>query len=268
MEGGKLTLEDPVSKWLPGVLRDDVASKIRIRHLLTHTSGLGDFLFLPEMRRLNPTQFRSIADYLARVKNDTLRFEPGSRWAYSNTGFLLLGAIVEKASGKGYEDYVREHVFAPAGMTDTEWPYFDQAPRNVAFGYERGLGSAGVVWSSNRYNLPVHGSPAGGGVSTVADMFRFLEALHGNRLLKPETTQLMLSAKPEMNSPQYGFGTQIFPDGAVGHTGGGPGTASWISLDRRTGLVVVALGNVVGQTGAVVRRAKELFGPPATPPAN
>lgn len=268
MEAGKLTLEDPVAKWLPGALRDDVASKVRIRHLLTHTSGLGDFLFLPEMQRLSPTQFRSIADYLARVKNDTLRFEPGSSWAYSNTGFLLLGAIVEKASGKEYEDYVREHVFAPAGMTDTDWPYFDQAPRNVAYGYERSLGSAGVVWSSNRYNLPVHGSPAGGGVSTVADMFRFLEALHGNRLLKAETTRMMLSAKPEMNSPQYGFGTQLFPDGAVGHTGGGPGTASWISLDPRTGLVVVALGNVVGQTGSVVRRAKELFAPPAVPPAN
>lgn len=265
MEAGKLTLDDPVAKFLPGALRDDVAAKVRIRHLLTHTSGLGDFLFTPEMQRLNPAQFRSIADYLPRVKNDTLRFEPGARWAYSNTGFLLLGAIVEKASGQPYEEYVRQHVFVPAGMTDTEWPYFDQAPKNVAFGYERELGDAGVVWSSNRYNLPVHGSPAGGGVSTVGDMFRFLEALRGNRLLKPETTQMMLTAKPEMNSPQYGFGTQLFPDGTVGHTGGGPGTASWVSVDPRTGLVVIALGNMTGASGAVVRRAKELFAPP---PAN
>lgn len=262
MEAGKLTLDDPVSKWLPGVLRDDVAAKVRIRHLLTHTSGLGDFLFTPEMERLNPSRFRSIADYLPLLKDDTLAFEPGSRWSYSNTGFLLLGAIVEKASGEPYEQYVRAHVFAPAGMTDTEWPYFDQAPRNVAFGYERELGESAPVWTSNRYNLPVHGSPAGGGVSTVADMFRFLDALRSNRLLKPETTQLMLSPKPEMNSPRYGFGTQIFPaDGMVGHTGGGPGTRAWVSMDLRTGLIVIALGNTTGQTRAVVSRAIELYRP-------
>ncbi|HET7230425.1 MAG TPA: serine hydrolase domain-containing protein [Longimicrobium sp.] len=262
MEAGKISLDDPVSKWLPGVLRDDVGGKIRIRHLLTHTSGLGDFLFTPEMEKLNPAQFRAIADYLPLVKADTGAFEPGSRWAYSNTGFLLLGAIVEKAGGQPYEQYVREHVFAPAGMTDTEWPYFDQSPRNVAFGYERELVDGGVVWSSNRYNLPVHGSPAGGGVSTVADMFRFMDALRTNKLLKAETTQLMLSPKPEMNSPQYGFGTQIFPaDGMVGHTGGGPGTRSWISMDPRTGLIVIVLGNSTGQTRAVVSRAIELYKP-------
>lgn len=262
MEAGKLSLDDPVSKWLPGVLRDDVAARIRIRHLLTHTSGLGDFLFTREMEKLNPAQFRAIADYLPLVKSDTGRFEPGSSWSYSNTGFLLLGAIVEKASGQPYEQYVRDHVFAVAGMTDTEWPYFDQSPRNVAFGYERELSAGGAVWGSNRYNLPVHGSPAGGGVSTVADMFRFLEALRTNRLLKPETTQMMLSAKPEMNAPGYGFGTQVFPaDGMVGHTGGGPGTRGWVTMDLKTGLVVVVLGNSTGQTRAVVSRAVELFKP-------
>jgi len=262
MEAGKLSLDDPVAKWLPGVLRDDAAARIRIRHLLTHTSGLGDFLFTPEMEKLNPARFRSIADYLPLVKGDTGRFEPGTSWSYSNTGFLLLGAIVEKASGQPYEQYVRDHVFSPAGMTDTEWPYFDQSPRNVAFGYERELADAGPVWGSNRYNLPVHGSPAGGGVSTVADMFRFLDALRTNKLLKPETTQRMLAAKPEMNAPQYGFGTQIFPaDGMVGHTGGGPGTRSWVSMDPRTGLIVIVLGNTTGQTRAVVSRAIELYKP-------
>lgn len=262
VEAGKLSLDDPVAKWLPGVLRDDVAARIRIRHLLTHTSGLGDFLFTREMAQRNVANFRSIADYLPLVKSDTGQFAPGTSWSYSNTGFLLLGAIVEKASGQPYEQYVQQHVFAPAGMTDTEWPYFDQSPRNVAFGYERGLGESGAVWASNRYNLPVHGSPAGGGVSTLADMFRFLDALRTNRLLKPETTQMMLSPKPEMNAPQYGFGTQIFAaDGMVGHTGGGPGTRSWVSMDPKTGLIVIALGNSTGQTRAVVSRAIELYKP-------
>jgi len=263
VEAGKLSLDDDVAKWLPGVLRDDVAARIRIRNLLSHTSGLGDFLFTPEMETKNVARFRSIADYLPLVKADTGQFAPGTRWSYSNTGFLLLGAIVEKASGVPYERYVHDHVFVPAGMTDTEWPYFDQSPRNVAFGYERELGESGAVWASNRYNLPVHGSPAGGGVSTVADMFRFLEALRTHELLKPETTTMMLSPKPELGSPQYGFGTQIFAaDGMVGHTGGGPGTRSWVSMDPGTGLIVIVLGNSTGQVRPVVSRATELYRAP------
>lgn len=261
VEQGKLSLEDRVETVMPGVLPDSVARKIQIQHLLTHTSGLGDFLFTPEASRLSRNRFRTVSDWLPLLKDARLQFEPGTRWGYSNAGFLVLGAILEKVTGQDYHTYVREHVFRPAGMTASDPLDMDLAHPNVATAYTKVSTPEGVRWRSDRYERLVRGTPAGGGYSTVEDLLRFAEALRSNRLLSPAMTQRMLSAKPELNSPQYGFGTQIFvPDGAaVGHTGGGPGTAAWLHLVPKTGVVMVVLGNMAGETPAIVRRAQSLL---------
>ena len=266
VERGRLSLDDPVGQHLPGVLPAEVGQVVRIKHLLTHTSGLGDFLFSPEMIAQNRAQYRTVADYLPLLRKDSLAFTPGTRWAYSNTGFLVLGAVLERVTGRPYDEYVADMVFRPAGMSATGGVELDRVPTGVASGYTRDYSRAGLAWRSDRYDQVVTGTPAGGGYSTAADLMRFVDALRSAKLLSAATTAAMLTPKPELSSPAYGFGVEVF-DGAarlVGHTGGGPGTAAHVQFDRHTGFAVVALGNMDGRTEAVVRRAFATF--PVTPP--
>ncbi|HVL68117.1 MAG TPA: serine hydrolase domain-containing protein [Vicinamibacterales bacterium] len=256
VEGGKLSLDDPVSQHLPGVLPPDVASRIRIEHLLTHTSGLGDFLFTPEMQNRSRANYRRIPDYLPLLANAKPAFEPGTGWGYSNAGFLLLGAILERVSGVPYDEYVQRNVFDRAGMTHSGPVEIDLAPTGLAMAYQREFQRGVPRLRSDRYVRPVRVTPAGGGYSTATDLLRFMAALRANRLLSPSMTQLMLSPKPELGSRNYGFGSQIFtPDGRrFGHTGGGHGTSASLEYDAASDLTVIVLGNM--NTGAQAVRAR------------
>ena len=116
VQAGKLSYDTTLAKVLPEYPNKEVAAKITIHHLLTHTSGLGDF-FKPEFFQ-NREKYRNPKDYFPIFANDPLRFEPGKSWSYSNAGFIVLGAVVENASGQNYFEYVRDHIFSPAGMKD------------------------------------------------------------------------------------------------------------------------------------------------------
>lgn len=269
VESGRLSLQDPVEKHLPGVLDPEVARKVRIEHLLTHTSGLGDFLFTPEMMPLNRANFRRVADYLPHLANDRLAFEPGTRWAYSNTGFLVLGAILERVTGEEYQTHVRRTIFQPLGMSNTDSYARDAVVEGLASNYELAGSPAGRGWRNVTYDVPVRGTPAGGGFSTARDLYTFMRALLGNRLLSPQMTAEMLSPKPALGSTAYGYGIQLLsPSGnIIGHTGGGPGVADFVAVHRPSGTITVALSNLAGETGALVRRAQSLLGHREQPPA-
>lgn len=258
VERGALELDDLVSRHLDGVIPEEVASRVTVRHLLTHTSGLGDFLFTPDMWHRNRADYRTVTDYLPLLADVRPSFEPGTGWRYSNAGFLILGAILERVTGQDYFEYIRERVLAPAGMTATGSPELDRVPSNVASTYERVYDDGRPAMRSDRYNQVVRGTPAGGGFSTLADMERFAGALLDGRLLQPGTVREMLRARTEVGSARYGFGAQIFGDGWVGHTGGGPGTSNYFGFRPETGEVVVVLGNLTGETMEVADRAREL----------
>lgn len=259
IEQNKISLEDPVSKVLSGVLADSVARKIKIKHLLTHTSGLDDFLFTAEMSQKSKENFRTIADYMPGLADDTLLFEPGTQWHYSNTGFLILGIILEKISGLSYEEYINKYVYQPAGMASTFFPELDHVNQGLADTYEKDYLTGKPVFYNTRYYQVIKGTPAGGGFSTCTDLLNFMQALAAGKLLKPETVQQMQTAKPDMNSPDYGFGTQIFDANSYGHTGGGPGTSAWVKFDKQSGLTFIVLGNTNAGSNAVIRTAGELF---------
>ncbi|MFN2419785.1 MAG: serine hydrolase domain-containing protein, partial [Gemmatimonadota bacterium] len=132
IEEGTLRLDDTIGEYLgPEWLRPGIGEKVTIEHLLTHTSGLGSY-YSPELMELNPGRFRAIDDFQEIVRRDSLRFESGTRWSYSNTGFLLLGAIIEKVTGRSYYDAVREYVYEPAGMTATDAYAVDEPTPNLA----------------------------------------------------------------------------------------------------------------------------------------
>src|SRR5205085_7618997 len=148
-EKGKLSLTDPISRYLDkGWLDKQVADKITIAHLLSHTSGLGSY-FNEKFFNSSRALYRNVDDYKPLVEAEKLPFEPGSQWAYSNTGFLLLGAIVEKTSGQDYFAYIRENIYKPAGMINSDCYELDTPIENLAEGYAKDYGKDGFRWTNN-----------------------------------------------------------------------------------------------------------------------
>ena len=132
-EAGKLSFDDTVGKHLPDYPNKDVANKVTIHQLLTHTSGLGSY-WNAKFEAKKAT-IKSVSDYLALFADEPLKLEPGKRFQYSNSGFIVLGAIIEKVSGQSYYDYVREHIYKPAGMKNTDAYEMTANTPNLAMGY-------------------------------------------------------------------------------------------------------------------------------------
>lgn len=237
VEAGKLALTDPIGKHLRDYPNRELASKVTVRHLLTHTGGTGD-IFGPDYDE-NRLKLRDHGDYVDLYGSRPLGFEPGSRWEYSNYGFVLLGALIEAVSGVSYYDYVREHVFRPAGMSSTDsLPESEDVPGR-AVGYTGPRGSR--VPNSNW--LPWRGMAAGGGYSTVGDLLRFARALSSGTLISKAT--LAKATSPQRQG--YGFGFVVGgqrPSPHYGHSGGAPGMNGELQIFPKLGYVVVSLSNL------------------------
>jgi CubicO group peptidase (beta-lactamase class C family) len=240
VEAGKLALDDPIGKHLPGYPNKEVAAKVTVRHLLTHTGGTGD-IFGPQFDR-NRLKLREHRDYLKLYGTRGLTHEPGSRFEYSNYGFILLGALIERVSGVSYYDYVGDHVFRRAGMTSTgSQPESEDVP-NRAVGYMR-ASPAGGAWVPNTDTLPWRGTAAGGGYSTVGDLLRFAQALSSGRLISKAT--LAEATRPHRQQYGYGFGVQgEGPLRSYGHGGGAQGMNGELRVFPQLGYVVVSLSNL------------------------
>src|ERR1700752_351656 len=243
VQDGKLDLKAPFGNYLTDYKNKDVASKVTIEQMLTHTGGTGD-IFGPEFEK-NRLELKTLQDYVKLYGNRGPEFEPGSQWKYSNYGFLLLGVIVEKVSGQSYYDYVRDHIFKPAGMTATASEPEDQGVADRSVGYMR---SDGTSWQPNNDPLPYRGPSAGGGFSTVEDLLKFATALQTNKLLKPQYTEMLTTGKVETpNGYKYAYG---FQEAAVngtrcfGHGGGAPGMNGELKICPGPGYVFVVLANL------------------------
>jgi CubicO group peptidase (beta-lactamase class C family) len=275
VERGRIRLDDPIARYLGGQLPNHAAERIQIRHLLSHTSGLGDYMGDSAWDLVNRARLRTVTDFLPLVAHDSGSFPPGSRYSYSNSGYLLLGRIIEVASGEPYDRYVAAHVFGPAGMSNSGFVPLDSVTPRLAVGYVRAEGPA-QGWRNNLFEHVIRGGPAGGAFSTVGDLYRFARALQGGRLVPPPLVRVLLAPKPELGAPTYGFGFASSDSGrVVGHAGGFPGIVG--SLDMFTGsdYIAVVLGNLtIGHSGAGaswaierVRAWVEGMGPSASVPA-
>jgi CubicO group peptidase (beta-lactamase class C family) len=239
VEAHKLALDDPIGQHLRRYPNKEVAAKVTVRHLLTHTGGTGD-IFGPEFdqHRLGLREHR---DYLKLYGSRGLNFEPGARFEYSNYGFVLLGALIEHVSGATYDDYVRDHIFRPAAMRSTgALPEAVEVPER-AVGYLRL--SPASAWEPNTYTLPWRGTAAGGGYSTVGDLLRFAQALGSGGLLSEAT----LAEATRPHQQQYGYGFDVQGQGRLasyGHGGGAPGMNGELRVFPELGYVVVALSNL------------------------
>jgi CubicO group peptidase (beta-lactamase class C family) len=260
-EAGKLKLDDKIGKYLDtSWLAQPILDKVTIEQLLTHTSGLGSY-FNETYDRSSRLLFRKVEDYKPLVVGDTLAFEPGTQWSYSNTGMLLLGAIVEKASGEDYFDYVRAHVTGPAGMKNTDCYELDLVNPNLAVGYEKEQGPKGVVYRNNVFQHVLRGGPAGGGYTTVEDLLAFDAALRGGKLVSPATRDSMWTAKPRSPRYGYGFGISATPVGrAVGHGGGFNGVSADFLMYLDAGYTIAVLSNYGGGADPVSQKIQGLIG--------
>jgi CubicO group peptidase (beta-lactamase class C family) len=171
-DAGKLDFDKTVRTYLPDY-PSNIADRITIKQLIEHRSGMGD-MFGPEFDATPKNRLRTLADYLPLFVGKPLLFEPGTQQRYSNAGYIVLGLIIEKVSGTSYYDYVREHIFKPAGMTSTDSYTPDEIIPRRATGYSR-RDAAGM--HANIYTLPGRGSSAGGGYSTAEDLLRLLMTL-------------------------------------------------------------------------------------------
>lgn len=237
VEAGKLALNDPIGKHLPDYPNKDVASKVTVRHLLTHTGGTGD-IFGPEFDK-NRLTLREHGDYVKLYGSRGLTHEPGAEQRYSNYGFVLLGALIEKVSGTSYYDYVRSKIFQPAGMTSTDSLPETEKVSDRAVGYMR----TGSAWSPNTDTLPWRGTAAGGGYSTAGDLFRFAQALESGKLISK--TLLAEATRAQVEGYGYGFGVEgEGPLRGYGHGGGAPGMNGDLRIYPQLGYVVVGLSNL------------------------
>ena len=242
VQAGKLGLQDLIGKYLTDYPNKNVATKVTIHHLLTHTGGTGDF-FGPKFDA-HRLELRTLQDYVNLYGKRDLEFEPGSKWEYSNYGFLLLGVIIEKVSGQSYYNYVHDHVYVPAGMTSTASDPENQAVADRSIGYTK---MDSTVWTPNTDTLPWRGTSAGGGYSTVEDLARFAAALKDHKLLNAQYTDMLTTGKPGTpdNSYAYGFGDRkVNGIRCFGHGGGAPGMNGELKICSANGYVIAVLANL------------------------
>ncbi len=244
VRAGKLKLDEPIGKYLADYPNKELASKVTIRQLLSHTGGTGDF-FGPEFNR-HLLELRTHEDYIHLFGSRPPRFEPGTRFEYSNYGFVILGALIDRVNGQNYYDYIRDHVYLPAGMTSTALPAPGNQPvPDLSLGYTK---QGGNSWHTNRASPQFRGTAAGGGYTTVGDLLRFANALQGNKLLDARDTELLTTGHVAMPiGGHYAYGFEEFrPNGlrCFGHGGLGPGVDAGLQICPAAGYVVVVLANM------------------------
>lgn len=277
VERGKLSFDDTIGKHLPDYSNKAVADKVTVHQLLTHTSGMGSYFNDKFFEQLGKT--KTLAELLPFFAGEPLAFEPGSKWQYSNAGYTVLGLIIEKISGQNYFDYVRENVFKPARMRDTDSFERGSKVKNLALGYtratlsDRGRPDPNAPLRENTQMLPLRGSSAGGGYSTLDDMLKFALALENNKLLSKKFTEIVTTGKFDVGGPvgkyAYGFSDKIFGGRRiVGHNGGGPGIGANFDMFPELGYTAIIFSNLDSPAMfPIITKIRELI-PGVAPPAS
>ncbi len=268
MQEGKLTLNDPLTLHMPDYPNEG-ASKVTIHHLLTHTSGIPSYTGLPDFfaeKSRDPYTPEELVDVFDELP---LEFEPGSEWRYNNSGYFLLGVIIEKIEGKTYEASLQERILNPLGMDDTGYDHHGTILAKRAAGYER-QGTSYINAPYLDMSLPY---AAGSLYSTVEDLYTWDRALYTEQVLPPDLKEKMFT--PYMNNYGYGWAIGDRTIGEtdqtvkrIGHGGGINGFNTIIDRIPEEEHLIVLLNNTGGTSlGAMSQGITNiLYGEPADPP--
>ncbi len=267
----KLSLDTPVANIIPLWLPMKNANKITIRQLLIHASGLGNFMNDPRWKiGADSGLYNTTDDYEPLIRGEKLLFKPGTSQTYSNSGYLVLGKVIEKLSGLHYAQYIQKNIFNLAQMNNTGIWALDEVVKNRAVGYYYSCKRNSCAWKNNYYQAPFIGTAAGGAYSTVNDLFKFSQFLYQNKFLNSHLTQKVLStiviqpsdavfikkiqiggqSIPEVFS-RYGFagtwntfGVAVWKDPTlIGHTGGTPGASALFAMSPDNKYTIIILSN-------------------------
>lgn len=236
---GKVDLDAPIKTWLPQA--PAAWDAVTTRHLLSHTAGIPNFTAFPDYETLK-TRPATMAELIARFSDRPLDFAPGARFAYSNSGYILLSAIIEAASGQTYADFVTANLFAPLGMTDSGYDRHDVILPRRASGYAPG--ATGVV-NADYVDMSI---PTGAGAlySTTHDLLKWEQGLFGGRVLNPQSMTALTT--PVRND--YAMGllvTQADGKKLVWHNGAIEGFNTYMAYDPGDRTAVIVLGNLNGE---------------------
>jgi D-alanyl-D-alanine carboxypeptidase len=243
-EEGKLSLDDPMSRFFPDW--PEAGRTATVKQLLNHTSGIKSYTSIPRWRSLMalPLTHDSI---VALFKNEPADFAPGTDWRYDNSGYYLLGLIIENVTGQAYSTYIAQHLFEPAGLNSTSYCGSNAIVPGRAGGYS--ASSAGIV---NAAPIFVDQAYAAGGIcSTTADLITWTRALQSGKVVKSASYQAMTTPIPLASGKRqtYGFGlgvSDLQGHRAVGHGGGINGFNSMLMSYPSDGVIVAVLVNQDG----------------------
>jgi D-alanyl-D-alanine carboxypeptidase len=261
-EAGKLSIDDKLAKYFPDFPH---ANEVTLRQLLNQVSGLEDYLHhLPSEKISTAGSLEAVA----ALVNAPLRFTPGTRWEYSNTNYYVLGKVVEKVSGESWEAYVREHLFATAGMTHSAFVSDEPTLDNHAIGYWKGFNDALALQAAPAINEEWAGG-AGAIVSTIADMAAWDNALTSGKIVSADDYALMSTPPtlPGGHPDTYGMGLGSDPlDGhkRIWHNGGSLGSFTMNATYPDDHLDIIVFENsTAGDPGAVEAAVLEAIFPDA-----
>lgn len=253
VEQEKIALDDSITQYIPDWPHEQIP---QIRHLLSHTGGLGNYMRHPEFDAKKNT-LRSLNALLALIYEEPLRFQPGTRFMYSNSGYILLGLVIEKVTGMRYTEYVQENIFAPAGLEHTGWYFPEEVVPNRATGYIKGID--GGFMNNSQVNLPAYSD--GGTLTTAGDLFRYHVALSNEKLLSQCSKDEMFT--PFFPDGNYGLGWMVDSlagELMIGHTGGAPGVnAEFYRFPNAKNCVVIVLSNYSHASPGVGRKISALL---------
>ena len=260
VESGKLSLTEPIAAYLPEYKIPN-KDKITIHHLLTHTSGLFNYMAHPDYRNTKGS-LKSIDDVMKLVEDQKLVFDtPGEKMSYSNSGFIVLGKIIEKTTGKTYADYLKEKILDPLNMTNTILPVTGQVIPNNANGYK-----VSMERKVMRTNTNVPAFSDGGLHTTAEDMLKYDRALYGTMLLKEETKDLMFAGGSEnlekyktssFTNYSYGWGVRdVMGRRQIGHSGGIEGINTLFIRFPSEKITIIILSNYDGAADYIARNLR------------
>lgn len=243
-ERGKLKIEDSVKKYLPDA--PAAWDKVTIFSLLTHTSGIPSFTGFPDYTSTEAIP-STPEKLVARFRDKPLEFQPGEKWNYSNSGYVLLGYLIEKVSGQAYSKFVQENIFTPLGMKDSGYDTNSAIIWHRASGYSPGANgpnNAGFIHMSIPYS-------AGGLYSTTDDLLRWEQGLFGGKLLSLPSLQKMTT--PFKNDYACGLGVHtVNGHKLIEHGGGIEGFNTQLLYDPEDKVTVVVLGNLNGPAASEI----------------
>jgi len=269
VQEGKIKLEGKLTDYLPDY-RKDTGDRVTVHQLLNHTSGIPSYTGLPNFFQEISRNPYTVSDFVKKYTSGDLEFEPGSKMKYNNSGYFLLGAIVERVTGKRYEQTLQERIFDPVGMKNTGYDHYETILAKRASGYER-RPNGYITAPYLDMGLPY---AAGSLYSTVEDLYLWDQALYTDKLISPQLKELMY--KPGMSNYAYGWVVRKAPLGAqdeqvtiIEHGGGINGFNTLITRMPDSKNLIVLLNNTGGtKLGEMSQKISAiLFGKPYKAPA-